>query len=302
MRKLMVSASCLIFAVALLVGPAGAATIRVPEDHSTIQAAVTAASNGDIIQVGPGVYTENVLVDKSVMIRGQEGAINTTVQASDKNTAVFAVVTSDVIISGFTVKGADGHLNATGVLVGGRFPGDTLYVGTAFDVTISKCIVENNGQGIYVWGADNTTIVNNTVRYNGSHPGNVDAGNGIIAWAETGPAAQSTSMVNNEVYGNDKFGIFVGASSNTDFAGTKINGNNLYQNGAYTWLGYTYPPGANWLGMGFMNALGSIKVSGNKILATASSLDIWVSYAPGLRAVGNPIRDALGPNIPMPTP
>ncbi len=54
--------------------------------------------------------------------------------------------------------------------------------------------------------------------------------------------------------------------------------------------------------MGFMNALGSIKVSGNKILATASGLDIWVSTAPGLRAVGNPIRSDLGPNIPMPTP
>jgi len=75
----------------------------------------------------------------------------------------------------------------------------------------------------------------------------------------------------------------------------------LGENGAYTWLGYP-PPGANWLGMGFMNALGSIKVSGNKILSTASGLEIWVWEVPGLRAVGNPIRKALGPNIPMPTP
>ena len=51
-----------------------------------------------------------------------------------------------------------------------------------------------------------------------------------------------------------------------------------------------------------MNALGSIKVSGNKILFTASGLEIWVWEVPGLRAVGNPIRKALGPNIPMPTP
>ena len=106
-----------------------------------------------------------------------------------------------------------------------------------------------------------------------------------------------TSIVNNEVYENYKFGIFIGATNETDFGGTKINGNNLYLNGDYgaDW---------NWLGMGFMNALGSIKVSGNKILATqaGSANDIWVWNAPGLRAVGNPIRADLGPNIPMPTP
>ena len=54
--------------------------------------------------------------------------------------------------------------------------------------------------------------------------------------------------------------------------------------------------------MGFMNALGSIKVSGNKTLATASGLEVWVWNVPDLKVVGNPIRDDLGPNIPMPTP
>ena len=142
-------------------------------------------------------------------------------------------------------------------------------------------------------------IVNNTVRNNASVPGYVDAGNGIIVWE--GPSL-NTSIVNNQVYGNDKFGIFVGGSDETNYTnynGTKINGNNLYNNGAYNWLN---AGNWNWLGMGFMNASGSIKVSGNKILATASTLDLWVSNAPGLRAVGNPIRSDLGPNIPMPTP
>jgi parallel beta-helix repeat protein len=276
-------------------------------DYGTISDAVAAASNGDVVSVGAGSYLENVLVNKSITIRGQAGANDTTVMASNINTAVFAVVASDVTISGFTVSGADGNLNATGVLVGGAFPGDSAYVGNVSDVTVSKCIVENNGQRIYVWGANNTTIVNNTVRNNASGS-DTNAGNGIIAWGENNDApALNTSIVNNEVYGNDKFGIFVGANITTDFGGTKINGNNLYLNGAYRSIGYTCDTVnnlsgcLNYLGMGFMSASGTIKVSGNKILAT-SGVDVYVDQVPGLRLTGNPIRTDLGPNIPMPTP
>ena len=50
---------------------AGADVIFVPADHQTINAAIEAASNGDIIQVDPGVYVENlVLNNKRIAIRG----------------------------------------------------------------------------------------------------------------------------------------------------------------------------------------------------------------------------------------
>ena len=67
-------------AICLALGTtAMAASLNVPGDYSTIGAAVAAAADGDIIRVGPGSYTENVLVDMSVTIRGKEGADNTTV-------------------------------------------------------------------------------------------------------------------------------------------------------------------------------------------------------------------------------
>jgi hypothetical protein len=50
-----------------------AATIRVPEDHATISAAISAAANGDTIDVAPGVYTGAVLLNKSVTLRGRFG-------------------------------------------------------------------------------------------------------------------------------------------------------------------------------------------------------------------------------------
>jgi len=39
-------------------------------DHATIQAAIDAASDADVIEVWPGTYTENLLIEKGLEIRG----------------------------------------------------------------------------------------------------------------------------------------------------------------------------------------------------------------------------------------
>ena len=49
--------------ISLVSAPPGlAATIRVPADYSTIQAAADAASSGDTVQIAPGVYAEQILI------------------------------------------------------------------------------------------------------------------------------------------------------------------------------------------------------------------------------------------------
>ena len=45
-----------------------AATIHVPADHPTIQAAIDAAQDGDVIEIAPGTYQENVVLGKSVTL------------------------------------------------------------------------------------------------------------------------------------------------------------------------------------------------------------------------------------------
>lgn len=48
---------------------AQAATLRVPEDHKTIQAAVNAANSGDTVLVGAGVYQERVRLMPGIILR-----------------------------------------------------------------------------------------------------------------------------------------------------------------------------------------------------------------------------------------
>jgi len=98
-----------------------AATIYVPDDYSTIQAAVDAANPGDTIIVRDGTYIENVNVNKDhLTIRSENGAERTVVQAANPDDHVFEVTRDYVNINGFTPTGATGALSA-GIYLSGDY-------------------------------------------------------------------------------------------------------------------------------------------------------------------------------------
>src|SRR5271169_4513440 len=71
-------AVALLVLVALPVA-ATATTIHVPADKPTIQAAIDAAVNGDIVLVADGTYTENIdFMGKAISVKSVNGA-NTTI-------------------------------------------------------------------------------------------------------------------------------------------------------------------------------------------------------------------------------
>src|SRR6266536_1465007 len=190
---------------------ASGVTRRVPQDYRTIQAAVDAASPGDLVLVGPGVYREEVKVTiPSLVIRG-----------TDRNQVV--------------VDGEFRRPNAISVTADGNALG---YSGTiASDLDIVRSVFRHNWAGIVPNTGDyellppfrDVRIVGNLVQDNGNRaaPGaHVEwsgFGNGIVL------AGGNDSLVQrNRVLDHPNHGILVTPNLDEHFwtsAGNQVRDN-----------------------------------------------------------------------------
>ncbi len=162
-----------------------AATLRVPEDSGTIQAAVDASASGDTVLVAPGTYRSelhvvqtcgivrsisSVLVAKpGVVVRSSRGAAATVLEGvSDGTTVVKTVLLANVegapaILEGFTITGS-----GVGVSVHCSSSG----------VELRDCrIVGNPDEGLVSVQA-NTSVVRCTFKGNGGSNGAIAASGG----------------------------------------------------------------------------------------------------------------------------
>jgi len=96
--------------------------IHVPDDHATIQEALTASVNGDTVIVAPGIYYENVLLGKEIVLASHAiydelGAdwqdnenINNTVISGDHNGSAMIIRYGNIepTVLGFTFQDGTG--------------------------------------------------------------------------------------------------------------------------------------------------------------------------------------------------
>ncbi|MEE2718797.1 MAG: hypothetical protein VX727_03330 [Planctomycetota bacterium] len=149
-------------------------TINVPADYPTIQGAINASSNGDVITIAAGTYNEHSLLppaDKAITIQGTvngDGTLATTIDAQQAG-SVFVVnsgegngtVIRDLVITGGSTSGGGGiNCNFSSPTISGchitgntaTYYGGGIYCGGS-NPTISGCTILGNsaehGGGIY---------------------------------------------------------------------------------------------------------------------------------------------------------
>jgi hypothetical protein len=198
-------------------------TIHVPYDYTTIQAAIDASNNGDIVLVAEGTYYENVnfngkaiTVASHFLINGDiEHIDNTIIDANDSGSVVIFNSGEDTtsILCGFTITGGQArrgggiHCDSSGAKI--IFNKIINNVANAFSAT-------GEGGGIYADSHEyfNYIIIENNIIRNNSVFGHVSIGAGIGLFDMEG------KIINNIIEQNHSQG---GAGS----GGMSLNGCSL---------------------------------------------------------------------------
>jgi len=183
--------------------------------YSTIQAAITAAVDGDVIYVAAGTYNENyslscaLKIDKSITLIGTGLPIVDGVGTHEK----VAQVTADDV----TIRGMKFVNSGTGASIGVYLYG--VGVGyTCENTTLESCEISNNNIGLFLAEANGATIKNNTFTDNGyrslviqeDSDNNIVKGNNI---SMTGTATEAA--------------IVIGSNSGNNIIGVEGSGNTI---------------------------------------------------------------------------
>jgi hypothetical protein len=265
----------ILFALALVVSlqlvtaaPVLAAiTIHVPADYPTIQEAIDAASDGDTIVVAAGLYTENVVIDKSLTLQGAKAGVDArnrsgaeTIIEPDEGICIKVISAVDrvVVIDGLTVQNAQHGITvpepvmAANIIIKNVRALNLLKfaITMAFTerATVEYCYVAGAQYGINVGALDpfpptvstfrNNEIVNVEFGFTGYFKDSLIEGNSIRNYVKGGKGIDG-QFLNSTIKNNTVTGYVKGAaltfedhyaralSENVNVTGNTFTGNNL---------------------------------------------------------------------------
>lgn len=167
----------IVFAVA---GPALGDTLLVPEDLSTIQAALDVAVSGDVVSVAPGVYNENVSFQSHGVTLLSRALHAATIDGGGSGHVVVAN-TFTATVDGFVITGSGGGFRAG------------VFTSQASQVIRNNIITGNDGRGVVISSGSIARINNNIITNNGSFNEGIECVTG-----------GSAIVVNNYIANNHK--------------------------------------------------------------------------------------------------
>jgi parallel beta-helix repeat protein/beta propeller repeat protein len=191
-----------------------------------IQEAIDDADQGNTILVGSGTYYENILVDKSLTLIGEDNE-NTIIQGSGSGIGISLNSVSGVTIKNVQIKGfsygiglwysSDCFISANTVSNNDPYG---IYMYSSSSNTINGNTVSDNYYGIYLQSSSSNTISGNTIlnqeygvnlydSYSNSLNGNTVSDN--TEWGIRLCQAGSNILKNNVISGSPcNFGIYSG--------------------------------------------------------------------------------------------
>jgi parallel beta-helix repeat protein len=193
-------------------------------NFTTIQEGIDAALKGDIISVKNGTFYENIVIDKSIILIGENK--NKTIIDGRGAGNVIKINAENVTIKGFTIRNSGDYFPNAGInlssnyniveenIIFENFYGITLYE-SSYNKIKRNFIQDNDNCGIYLATSSNNMIFYNII--------NNQFYNGIGLYDNS----ENNTIENNKLTNNGYCGVNIRSSSQNKIIGNNISDNNI---------------------------------------------------------------------------
>jgi len=167
-----------------------------------IQEGIDAVAENGIVYVYIGTYYENVVVNKTINLTGEDR--NSTIIDGGFSGDVITIENDSVNVKGFTIQHSGTNWDNTGIDLSSNSSNIS-----------NNIIISNDGAGIIIWSSNNNVIYSNIIKYNDYH------GIWLPAFSE------NNSIFDNNITSNNNCGIKFENASNFNL----IQSNYILSNG-----------------------------------------------------------------------
>lgn len=188
-----------------------------PGNYSTIQEAINHAVPGDSVFVYSGFYQENLIVDKSISLIGENSSSTIIDGGNSGDIPCIDLIADNVLVQGFLIQWSDWEYHEAGIRISSNYftirennisihdKGIVLF-STAKYGLITENIISENHEGIYIWP---TASDENTIEHN--YVGKNDYGFKLLS-------SNKNTIVNNTIEKNNWYGVLMKNSDSNVFS------------------------------------------------------------------------------------